>query len=97
MDRDEDEDFAFVEYTKAQNWDEWEKQRGRRATHFFQFDIDVNRVEFDHHWLFSVEDALARQVRNLHRELEETGERALEQMKRYLEEDSGGDDDERAR
>lgn len=84
LDRDEDEDFLLVDYSKAQNWDEWEKQKGRHPHRYFQFNIDVNRVEFDHHWLFSVEDSLAREVRNFHREFEACGERTLELMQQFL-------------
>ncbi|KAH7727834.1 hypothetical protein AAVH_04878 [Aphelenchoides avenae] len=64
LDREEDEDFGFVHYRGAENWDEWESH-AKYPHKYFQLNIDVNHIEFDHHWLFSSEDSLAREMKNL--------------------------------
>ncbi|CAD5211920.1 unnamed protein product [Bursaphelenchus xylophilus] len=63
--RDEDEDFGLIEYTNPIPWDDWEAF-GLAPTKYYQLCVDINKIEFDHHWLFGEEDVLARRVRRLH-------------------------------
>jgi aminoglycoside phosphotransferase len=42
-------------------------------------------LEFDHHWLFSQEDAIARRLRNLHSIYVDLCERLVQMFKEYAE------------
>lgn len=63
--REDDEDFRLVEYRYPENWFD-STEYGGLAKKYFQFNIDLNHLEFEHHWLFGQEDVIARKLRNLH-------------------------------
>jgi hypothetical protein len=50
--REEDEDFALIEYRQPEKWSYW-VEHGSQPKKYFQFNIDLNHLEFEHHWLFS--------------------------------------------
>lgn len=72
-----------MQYRGAENWDEWESH-SKYPHKYFQLNIDVNHIEFDHHWLFSTEDALAREVKNLFDDHEELGESVLKLLHSFM-------------
>ena len=67
----------MAEYQKAVNWNDWDVH-SKRNTEYFTMDLDLNRIEFDHHWLFTVEDKLVVKVKSLHHEITEMGSRILD-------------------
>lgn len=75
--REEDEDFGLVHFVPAENWTDWE-EHGLRPSRYFQLHVDLNRVEFDFHWLFGEEDVLAARLRRLHADYSALLERLLE-------------------
>uniref|UniRef100_A0A7E4VS45 C2 domain-containing protein n=2 Tax=Panagrellus redivivus TaxID=6233 RepID=A0A7E4VS45_PANRE len=83
LERDPDASFGLLDYTKAVNWHEWDVH-ARHGTEYFQLDLDLNRIEFDHHWLFSKEDVLVRKIKTLHHAITQTGTKAVEFGKKYL-------------
>ncbi|VDM28541.1 unnamed protein product [Toxocara canis] len=62
-DRDDDE-RPLCTYMKAEDWKTASKHFEQKQ--FAELDIDINRVVFDHHWLFSKEDMICSVIRNLH-------------------------------
>ncbi|KAE9556318.1 hypothetical protein FO519_000501 [Halicephalobus sp. NKZ332] len=77
IDRDAIEDFGMAEYQKAVNWNDWDVH-SKRHTEYFTMDLDLNRIEFDHHWLFTREDKLVRKVKSFHHEITQVGSRILD-------------------
>lgn len=71
-------------YRGAENWDDGESH-AKYPHKYFQLNVDVNRIEFDHHWLFSPEDSLAREVKNLYDDYVTSGEHVLRLLKEYME------------
>ncbi|KAI6232213.1 C2 domain-containing protein [Aphelenchoides besseyi] len=63
--REDDEDYGLVTYGAPVHWNDW-ISHGARPSRYFQLTVDLNQIEFDHHWLFGVEDAAARRLRSLH-------------------------------
>lgn len=50
----DDEQRSVCTYVKAEDWKM--SSKGLKREQFMQLDIDINRVVFEHHWLFSKED-----------------------------------------
>lgn len=83
--REEDEDFGLVEYRNPENWSDWLEHGGSRPKKYFQFNIDLNHVEFEHHWLFAQEDIIARRLRNLHTTYVGLSEKLVNFFQQYAE------------
>uniref|UniRef100_A0A914PPB6 CC2D2A N-terminal C2 domain-containing protein n=1 Tax=Panagrolaimus davidi TaxID=227884 RepID=A0A914PPB6_9BILA len=75
--------MGLIEYTKAVNWAEWDTNI-RPTLEFFEFSLDLNRIEFEHHWAFTIEDKLARKIKTYHHELTTAGTKAMKIMEQYL-------------
>ena len=81
--RPADMDLGLVEYTGAIKWAEWDANR-RPTLGFYEFNFDLNRIEFEHHWLFTIEDKLARKIKTYHHELTAAGMKAMNLLETYL-------------
>ncbi|KAI6226440.1 C2 domain-containing protein [Aphelenchoides fujianensis] len=58
---------------------------GLRPSRYVQLSIDLNQIEFDHHWLFGPEDAAARRLRSLHSDYVLMCEQAASAWREYAE------------
>lgn len=99
--REDEEDFALVEYRHPENWSgnlfpvnvyiqpnvivDWVEHGGDRPKNYYQFNIDLNHIEFEHHWLFSQEDTVARRLRNMHTMYVVMSEKLVAMLKEHTE------------
>ncbi|CAD5207440.1 unnamed protein product [Bursaphelenchus okinawaensis] len=82
--RDEDEDFELIEFVSPIHWTDWENF-GLAPTKYYQLTVDINKVEFEHHWLFGEEDVLARRLRRLHSDYILSTEKLVDLWKEVVE------------
>ena len=72
-DNDDDEAAALTAYAPPIAWPEM----SARAPHYRRLIVDVNTLEFDHHWLFGDEDASATRLRRHHEDYVRLAERIV--------------------
>ncbi|KAI1716265.1 coiled-coil and C2 domain-containing protein 2A [Ditylenchus destructor] len=84
IDRDESDDVDLVVYRKAEDWDQSDDTRGQPTYRFARLEIDLNRIEFHHHWLFSIENALASDLKALYDEYCQLVKCLLSHVKEYM-------------
>ncbi|KAI1724496.1 coiled-coil and C2 domain-containing protein 2A [Ditylenchus destructor] len=84
IDRDESDDVDLVVYRKAEDWDQADDTRGQISYRFARLEVDLNRIEFQHHWLFSTENAFASDLKALYDEYCQLVKCLLSHVKEYM-------------
>uniref|UniRef100_F1KQY7 Coiled-coil and C2 domain-containing protein 2A n=1 Tax=Ascaris suum TaxID=6253 RepID=F1KQY7_ASCSU len=78
----DDEQRPVCTYVKAEDWKM--SSKGLKREQFMQLDIDINRVVFEHHWLFSKEDMICSVIHNLHATQTQRAKEALSFLREII-------------
>lgn len=74
-------------YCKADVWQNWRDSNIRRTIKNIEYshlDLNISRIDFEHHWLFSAEDSSIQSARFLNEENIKLNAKVLKLVQKYL-------------
>lgn len=78
----------LIQWSAPLSWSKWVQQSGARiwaGRSGIRLELDIHRLEFDHHWLFSAAEARERALCRAYEAFIEVHERALHAVHQWLE------------